>query len=66
MTNKIKPTINQDGTETVTLYGTTVDVTKKDTFTLYKREYTLDRPKAKKSKKVAETETPEPLELEES
>ena len=82
MTNKIKPTINQDGTETVTLYGTTVDVTKKDTFTLFKREYTLDRPKAKKSKTISKkeaydilqsdpkktdvVETPEPLELEES
>jgi hypothetical protein len=50
----VKPTKQKDGTETVTLYGTTVDVTGKDSFTLFKRDYTVVRqtknskPKAKK------------------
>ena len=48
--HKVTPTKNDDGTETVKLYGTTVDVTGKKTFTLFKREYKVERPKAKKTK----------------
>jgi len=48
--NKVQPTINEDGTETVTLWGTTVDVTEKDSFTLFKRDFRVIRePKAKKT-----------------
>ena len=48
--HKVTPTKNDDGTETVKLYGTTVDVTGKKTFTLFKREYKVERPKAKSKK----------------
>ena len=48
--HKVKPTKHEDGTETVRLYGTTVDVTDKEEFTLFKRNYKVDRPK-KKAKK---------------
>lgn len=48
--NEVKPTIHQDGTETVTLWGKTIDVTEKDTFTLFKRDFKLIREtKAKKT-----------------
>lgn len=48
--NKITPDKHQDGTETVTLYGKTVDVTGKDEFDLFKKHYTVVREtKAKKS-----------------
>lgn len=51
--NSIKPQTHKDGTETVELYGTIVDVTGKDSFTLFKREYTVERKEAvKKSKKT--------------
>lgn len=46
--HKVKPTKNEDGTETVKLYGTTVDVTGKKTFTLFKKEYKVYRPRKKK------------------
>ena len=56
--NKVTPIKHEDGTETVTLYGTTVDVTGKDTFTLFKREYTVVRPKkTPKTKKSKDEES---------
>lgn len=48
--HKVTPTKHEDGTETVRLYGTTVDVTGKKTFTLFKREYKVYRPRVKKEK----------------
>ena len=57
--NKVTPTKHDDGTETVRLYGTTVDVTGQDTFTLFKREYTVVRPKKTpktKKAKVAQSD----------
>lgn len=49
---QVKPTKHEDGTETVTLYGTIVDVTGKDSFTLFKREYKVARPVKNKAKKA--------------
>lgn len=46
---KVKP-VKKGGKETVTLYGKTVDVTGKDKFTLFKKEYVVDRPKKKVDK----------------
>ena len=53
--HKVTPTKHEDGTETVRLYGKTVDVTGKKTFTLFKREYKVYRPR--KVKNEAETIT---------
>lgn len=47
---KVKPTKHEDGSETVTLYGKTVDVTGKDSFTLFKREHEVVRRKKKEEK----------------
>lgn len=60
--NEITPDKHLDGTETVTLYGTVVDVTGKDEFDLFKKHYKIARIEksnkpAKKSPKVqSETE----------
>jgi hypothetical protein len=48
--HKVVPTKHQDGTETVKLYGTTVDVTGKSKFTLFKKDYKVYRPRVKKAK----------------
>lgn len=45
---QVKPTKHEDGTETVKLYGKTIDVTGKKKFTVFKRDYVVDRPKKKK------------------
>lgn len=47
---EITPTKHEDGTETVTLWGKTVDVTKKRKLTLFKRDFKIVRPKAKSKK----------------
>lgn len=47
--NEVIPT-KKNGKETVTLYGTTVDVTNKDSFTLFKRDYKIVRRKEKPKK----------------
>lgn len=44
---KITPHVHEDGTESVTLYGTTLDVTGLKTFTLFKREFKVYRPRKK-------------------
>lgn len=46
--HKVTPVKHEDGTETVRLYGTTVDVTGKKTFSLFKKDYKVIRPKKKK------------------
>ena len=51
--HKVTPTKHQDGTETVRLYGTNVDVSRKTEFTLFKKDYKVYRPRKKKE------ETPE-------
>lgn len=48
---KVTPKKQPDGSETVTLFGTTVDVTGKDSFTLFKQEYKVVRPKPKSNQK---------------
>jgi hypothetical protein len=53
--NTVTPLKNEDGTETVELYGTIVDVTGKDSFTLFKREYKVERKEAVKKSKKAKT-----------
>lgn len=53
--HEVKPVKHEDGTETVTLYGTTVDVTSKKVFTLFKRDYKIVRPKGKKKKMDVES-----------
>jgi hypothetical protein len=60
--HKVVPTKHQDGTETVKLYGTTVDVTGKSKFTLFKKDYKVYRPRVKKAKK---TEPPKETEQDE-
>lgn len=47
--HKVTPDKHEDGTETVTLYGTTVDVTGLKKFTLFKKDYTVYRPRVKKT-----------------
>lgn len=59
--NLITPIKHKDGTETVTLFGTVVDVTNKDSFTLFKTDYKVIRAdkttkadtKSSKTKKAA-------------
>jgi hypothetical protein len=51
---KITPDIHPDGTETVKLYGTTVDVTGKREFTLFKRDYKVYRPRKKKEQEATD------------
>lgn len=46
-----------DGTETVRLYGTTVDVTGKKEFTLFKKDYKVYRPRKKKVETPAQEDT---------
>lgn len=46
--HKVTPAKHEDGTETVTLYGTVVDVTGLKKFTLFKKEYKVYRPRKKK------------------
>ena len=46
----MKPTKHEDGTETIRIYGKTVDVTGKKSVTVFKRDYKIVRPRAKKVK----------------
>ena len=48
--HKVKPTKHEDGAETVKLYGKTIDVTGQSTFTLFKKQYKVVRPKKKSNK----------------
>lgn len=56
---KITPDKHADGTETVTLYGTTLDVTGKSEFTLFKREFKVYRPRKQKVEKEEVTDDKE-------
>jgi len=53
--HKVTPHKHADGTETVRLYGTTVDVTGKKEFTLFKKQYKVYRPREKKETKADES-----------
>lgn len=66
--HQVRPETQPDGTETVRLYGTTVDVTNKNSFTLFKKDYKVVRPKqskktGSKSSKAKKVDT-EPVESE--
>lgn len=58
--HKVTPTKHEDGTETVRLYGTTVDVTGLKTFTLFKKEYKVYRPRKKKDEAEAISDKVQP------
>ena len=46
----MKPTKHEDGTETIRIYGKTVDVTGKNTVRVFKRDYKIVRRKPKATK----------------
>ncbi len=55
----VTPTKHEDGKETVTLWGKTVDVTKVKKFTLFKREFKVVRPKKAKKADAEKTDSDE-------
>lgn len=54
---EITPTKHDEGTETVTLWGKTVDVTGKKKLTLFKRDFKIVRPKKAKKEKTEDEVT---------
>ena len=63
--HKVTPIKHEDGTETVRLYGTTVDVTGLKKFTLFKKDYKVVRPRKKKDEVSSGNHTDESTETSE-